>query len=654
MEAFWRRDHILWGQGGDRPGLHIYDLDSHQKNHECSLPAGQSVYSLDISPDGSRLAAGTKSDLLYHAHCWQQTEQDDQIQFSKIVQGYAVLSVCFFDPDRVVAADVSGRSLLWHLEDTRHPRELPTGCCKVYSLFRLGDGSLAGLTLEGKLLIWKWPARRIAREIDIPLAPEHSALVKPVYWPAAGVWAWPGRNGIIVLWQCDSDEVSIIEAHNCDVYAVSVCGDGLVTVGRKDGALKIWNFPDTDPAQQYTSPLGVIAATAWTDPQPNLILADDRGSAGLYTVNAGALHFIQGLHGRDFRVFFGPDQACLESAVSQRKTQRAQDLAYEIRTINQDREPIDTKELHDELVQMGYEHVSLELRAEDARRRDDVISELRYSKQIAGLISFGEPGAEKFFLRYIELLELLWQHVIAHKLGERLMERYPCDELVESVRRLQRYAECLNAGTSVIESELSLDVLTRAAEIMATPLRGRYNIAQHDPIYTNVLGLSPSDLIEGYNRLSAEYPDVRVPQAKQVTVSWLSAAQVESINMIIFDGVRSSPVPGLEFALKIYDAGLQTILVPVALFNADSARETAPSEYISKWQPHGLQNETTANGWLLATEQLVRQAVGIIINQKRRRPAPFSAAENGIASNNILTSKKTWSTSPDQNGIHVT
>lgn len=651
MEAFWRRDHILWGQGGDRPGLHIYDLDSHQTNHECSLPKGQSVYSLDISPDGSRLAAGTKSDLLYHAHCLQQTEEDDRIEFSKIVQGYAVLSVCFFDPDRVVAADVSGRCLLWHLEDTRHPRELPTGCCKVYSLFRLADGSLAGLTLDGKLLTWKWPARRIAREIDVPLAPEHSALVKPVYWPAAGVWAWPGRNGIIVLWQCDSDELSIIEAHSCDVYAVSVCGDGLVTVGRKDGALKIWIFPGTDPAQQYTAPLGVIAATAWTDPEPNLILADDRGSAGLYTVNAGSLCFIHGLQGRDFRVFFGPDQTCLDSAVNQRKAQRAQDLADEIRSINRDREPIDAKELHDELVRLGYEHVSLELRAEVARQRDDLISELKYSKQIAELISYGEPGAEKFFLRYIELLELLWQHVMANKLGEQLVERYPYDEVAESVRRLQRYSECLKAGNFVIESELSLDVLTRAAQIMGTPLRGRYNIAQHDPIHTDVLGLSPSDLIEGYHRLCAEYRDMRVPQAKQVTVSWLSTAQIEHVNMVIFDGVRSSPVLGLEFALKIYDAGLQTILVPVALFNADSARETASPEYISKWQPYGLQNETAANGWLLATEQLVRQAVGVIINQKRRRPAPFSAAENGIVSDDSLTSEKTGGALPYQNGI---
>jgi hypothetical protein len=654
VEAFWQRNHILWGQGGNRPGVHIYDVDTRQTNHECSLPAGQSVYSLDMSPDGSRLAVGTKSNLLYHVRCFQQNEENGQIEFSKIVQGYAVLSICFWDSDRVVAADVSGRCLLWHLEDTQHPRELPTGCSTVYSLFRLTDGSLAGLALDGKLLTWKWPARRIARKVDISLAPEHSALVKPVYWASSGAWAWPGRNGIIMLWPDNSDEVSIIEAHSCDVYAVSVCGDRLVTVGRKDGKLKIWNCSETEPSQQYTAPLGVIAATAWTDPEPNFILADDRGSAGLYTVNAAALCFVQGLQGRDFRVFFGPDQACLELAASRRRTRRAQDVADEIRRIHRDQEPIDAKELHDELVQLGYEHVSFELRAEAARQRDDLISELKYSKQVAELISYEEPGAEEFLLRYMELLELLWQHVIAHRLGEQLVERYPHDELIESVRRLQSYTECLNAGGFVIESDVSLNVLTRTAEIMGTPSCGRYNIARHDPIHTDVSDLAPSDLIGEYDRLCAGYRDVSLPQAKQVKVSWLSATEIEHVDMVVFDGARSSPVPGLEFALKIYDAGLQTILVPVALFNTDSAREIASSEYISKWQQHGLQNETASNGWLLATERLVRQAVGIAINQKRRRHAYFSAAEDRIVSNSSLASKETWGTLPDQNRIQVT
>ena len=56
---------ILLGTGGTSPGLIAYDVESARITRLLSLPPGQSVYAVGLSPDGSTIVVGTKAGAVH-------------------------------------------------------------------------------------------------------------------------------------------------------------------------------------------------------------------------------------------------------------------------------------------------------------------------------------------------------------------------------------------------------------------------------------------------------------------------------------------------------------------------------------------------------------------------------------------------------------
>ena len=63
--------NILLGRGGDEPGLDVYGAISGVRETILSLEKRQSIYAVDVSPDGNIIAVGTKTGDIY----WLTPEQ---------------------------------------------------------------------------------------------------------------------------------------------------------------------------------------------------------------------------------------------------------------------------------------------------------------------------------------------------------------------------------------------------------------------------------------------------------------------------------------------------------------------------------------------------------------------------------------------------
>jgi len=650
VETPWCRENVFLGLGGINPGLDIYDIETGIIEHWWSLPHGESVYALDVSLNGNRLAVGTKNGFLYHA-CGMETDVDEaEIPTHKITHGFSVLSICFLDSDQIAVSDINGRCLVWSLAETPHFYELPTNGQTICSLFRVDNGHLAGLTMQEKLLVWEWYSGEIVQELAVPPLAKYCALIKPTFWPAAQAWVWPGQQDVVVICDIDAGLVKVNQVHAGEVYAVAICGDHLLTIGKDDSKLRLWCQESTEPVQECNTPKGVIVVTAWMDSEPKVILSDDHGTAALYGLSQDSLCFISGLQGHNIRAIMGPNAECLESARQQKRRQQVQAIAGEIKQRYSDDELEGTEEMHEQIVGLGYEHVSLGLRIKQASDREDLIGELKYSKCLSELTSPGQADAPRFVANYARLLESVWQLAAAHDVYAQLLQHGPSDSLQQRVERLEPYLSAMRAQPYVIESTLPLQILAEAACAVGESMHGQFCIYQYQPMQLGVPGITSSVLIEHYKRICRKNSSLPMPQARELALTWLTETRVERIEILLFDGTGSSPVQELHFALKIYATSLQTVLVPVALFDVNAALADM-SRSQQNHQIHRLldmlESQAVLEGWVHAINKLISLAIGEAVNERRARLLHYPGEINA----NVPTDNLRFNTSGSSKNV---
>ena len=331
MTNQWQSANIILGVGGKRPGVGIYNIDTGLIENTISLTAGESVYAVDVLPNSNSLIVGTRAGFLYLLGQEELSQQNSDFEPQRFIQGASVLSVCSLDEQRVAVSDVAGRCLIWELTKNSQPMPLPTGDGAVCALFRADDGLLAGISMAGELVVWDLMQSDIIRVLDIPTPPALSALIKPIYWRARNSWAWPGKDGVVVLYQCSQNKITTMNAHTGDVYAMAVCNDELLTIGRTDGCMKRWQANSDKPVASFKAPKGVISASIWGGQDFRMLLINDLGKAGIYSFINDKIKFIGLLHGRDYRITIDPDLDKYQAQLSQKKIVLAENISLQIK-----------------------------------------------------------------------------------------------------------------------------------------------------------------------------------------------------------------------------------------------------------------------------------------------------------------------------------
>jgi hypothetical protein len=594
------QQNIILGTDGNKPGLTIYDIGSGTLKRILSLPAEQGVYAIGISADGRIIAAGTGNGEIYRlthqpdtGSCCYHTER----LTSRVAA--PILSVCFVDNRRVAASDTAGRCLLWQPGKTQ-PKLLPTEKMVVWSLFRPDDNCLAGLCTGGRLLIWDCAEGDIIKTVEVPGLPkEFSVLIKPVYWHTAGRWVWPGSGGLIVFYDRLRNEVRSISAHSSDVYAVVVCGDQLLTIGI-DGAVQRWCVGTDEPVGNCKAPVGIIEAAVWANGQPQLMLINDEGRAGVYSWADNRLNFVQNLSGENFRTAHGPDMQKIESAMQHQKAMHVREICTRIREAIARREQGDLDGLHQQLVQSGYEHVSLALRAEEYRINNDIVPELQCYMKLTKLVPKEDGRSKNSLLRYVGLLETVWQPKKACSIYEQLARMHPdSNDYAEAMCRASRYAGIIEEGNYVIGPDIPLVSLVKSAILLNEPFTGRYVVKTiREPINCNVI-ISADGFIKKHKQLCKESKTLR---AERTDLWWISKNRIEQVTTIILGSDGSELFSRLELTIKFLDT-LQTVLVPMVVFNAGPKTNEMLSlgqhnQEVLKELQRILADAHLLNGWL--------------------------------------------------------
>ncbi len=601
--------HIMFpwlGSGGKNPGVEAMD-PSGGVCRLIELAEGQSVYALAVSDDLSSLAIGTRSGEIYLLALADPTPAAQTPEPRVFIQGAPVLSICFVGASHLVAGDTAGRCLRWNGEASA-PGALEVGQGVILSLLKLPDGELAGLSSTGELVFWQSSDGSIVRTAQVP-APVVRALVSMTYWPAEESLVYPGHDGLLVSYNLATGLITLRTAHDGEFLMVAVAGDELITVGRQDEILKRWRAGVKEAVAQYPAPGGAVSGFVLDDAELRMVLVSVTGTAGIYRVVGKGLELQKQLPGRNYRIVASPPLERVKVFEERRRRDEAGRVVSRIKEAMDHRELGGLEALHVQLIRLGYEHVSLSLRADQARRSDDLLAELRYRRTLAEMLPAGQLHARASLQGYASLLESVWLYDDAKMIEERIrsIDSRSCraDDHLTHIERL-RDPRC------IIQPDIPIPVLIKAATVLGRRFERRCCLNELDPVPCRGIRLAAEVIADKYEQLRPKQPGTTLPAPQLEDSWWLSRDDAHREQTILFfDGVHES-IRGLGLAYQIRYDGLQTVVVPAVLLDARRVG-TNPSPEVHNHQvalvSERINDNDLARTWLTKVDHAMRSSL---------------------------------------------
>lgn len=216
-------------------GVWVHDLLSDLRT---VVALGESVGSVQFSPDGSRLAYGTTSGQVVVLN-WPARQEIARLPVpQKVREGFGMA----FSPDgsRLATGDRSGRIAVWAFDPVRALWNQPGHESSVTSLAFTPDGErLASGTTLNDIQVWEVESGRLRSRLtghtsavqSVAISPDGKTLV-------SGAW-----DHTVRVWDLDSGALlTNLTTHTAWVAAVAFSPDGtLLASGSADHSIKLWN-----------------------------------------------------------------------------------------------------------------------------------------------------------------------------------------------------------------------------------------------------------------------------------------------------------------------------------------------------------------------------------------------------------------------------
>jgi hypothetical protein len=614
----WQTEHILLGSGGHRPALRGYNLLSGKLTEVLQLPEGDSVYSIAACPEGGLLAIGTKAGRVYLLR-EQGTDGHTELYLAGELKCWgAVLSVCFAEPETLAIADTAGGLLLWQTGESGVQERLLESTAVLYALFRLDDDLLAGLTVSGELIVWDLSAERMVEVATISPPPAYVALVKPLYWAHEGVWVWPGQEGSIVVYSHKTGSVRVIGGHAGDVYAITVCGQELITIGAADCQIKRWRLGCDEPVATFGAPEAVISATVWDQKNSQILLVDASGRAAIYSWASGPLELVAVVPGQDYRVALGPEPAAFRSLLLHHEAETVKRLAQQADEQIARGRWDELEPTYQQIIDLRYPQVVCALRGRQARMRDDFLGEFTAYHKLARIVPHDQDGARNALRRYAELLELVWDLRGSLSLYQKLSALGPThDGYLEKIHRLSDHVAAVQKQPYVIEAEIPLPLLVKAAIVSGRKLTGRYQLLSTGATECRA-DISVDEVMERHRHLVGSKPQSAA--VHKMDLCWLSKDRKERTCAIVLSGEDHDLFPYLELVIRFFDIQRQTVLIRALVLNADAGSADGTAEQHNKTildQLACIQNAPLLDSWCQTTYRDMRTAIRQLVTRGR-------------------------------------
>lgn len=557
-------EKIIIGTGGTNPGIYAFCTESGLMESILSLTSGNSIYAIDTSRNGDAIIAGTKTGLLYWL-CDQSSENTDY-NIDKVIHGSAILSVCLLDNFRWAVSDISGRCLIWQ-SDSRTFENLPTEDNIICSLFKPVQDRLAGVSKEGKLFIWDINSMEIIDLLQVPKPPSLAALVKPVWWPQAKHWAWSGSDGLIVLFDPARNKIDTITAHTSDAYGICLYQKNLLSAGRRDRALKVWQAGQKQPVRIFDIPSGVISAVSWPDETYwNILISKETGESEIYTYDGKQLEFSRTIAARNCRSIAGPDIEAIKAGRRQKTMKKAESICLEIRQNISAQQYDRLFDLYTQLENLGFTNASLLLKARESLAKEDLISELQAHIRLDELLSCHKKVLPTALERYAQLLKKTWSIEQALSAYKRLKDICRDNQIYENeIRRLTSYVEIINKGQYIIEPDIRPVDLLKAALLFGNHIGERLVIKTINSARLSSK-ISFCDFIDCYRELGIRNPSLPTPEIIEQH-HWLTENESISSEIAFFKDTTAANFENMELCVRFAGSDFDTSVKTAVVFN---------------------------------------------------------------------------------------
>ena len=607
------------GAGGEHPRIDVFDLDTGCIQNIMSLPQMHSVYAVDTDPKNGEIAIGTKGGLIHIIAQGTKLEQNQFLQPTTLLQGAPVTSVCWTSESFLAASDITGRCLLWNTNSRTNPRMLKALKGVDCHLLTLTDGILAGLSSRGKLIFCHPFEDKLVHATDTPPLPSKIGLEKMVYWKAGDALVFPSKGGHLTIIYLKDYRIRDLAAHDGSLYAISICGDGLVTSGMDDSRLKIW-FPDFNKtAQDIKLAEGIIAsATVCQFPQSKIMLIDSKGRAATYILDGEKLQLERRFPGEGYRSIKAPDHENLMVGHNEQTKKRVFDIIGEIQEKGPRLPPDDIAKKHSQLIELGYKHVSLGIRIADAVHSEDISEGIRLYTSLMRIIPLDNPNSCPSMEKYMALLEKAWQLNEANALCDKIISINPNYTFTVGSREIGHVAQLMEDNKHIIELDLPIDQVIKSATAIGKQFSGRFVIGNTKPEICNRMRLTSNMIVEKYALIRMETGGENLPEAIAEKVWWMKSGQADQVDVVVCKTEQTDENKGLQFILQVYTGELNTVVVPVIIFNMD---EIETGESIQKENDKAqamlaqLQNTTFSNSYLTAIHWAMNQALRRLVTE---------------------------------------
>lgn len=479
MAASWRY-YLVAGVGGEAPSVNVWDPRSGQLATLASLDAGASVCALDADHEGGQLAAGTRSGkvLLFRKHPdgGPSGELAMTLHFSQ-----PILALAFIDPSRLAVA--TREDTFWiFTEDTDgrcHFLEGDVG--PIHALCLPDEGRLIGLSMQGNLLEWAVPQGACVRSFAGPTPGGRPGMVRLVPWSAANAVVYGSSAGDVVGVSMDRDELAITAAHTGAVCAIGVSSRGLHSAGLRDGTLRCWERLSQGASTEIPCPQRVTSVVPLDDGGKRLLLVDDAGDAGVFSVVDGRLERGPRLQQSACHVTIGPDVALMQRRKAEETASLMEGTISKAMVCISRGNWNEVNDLCAELESTSHGNHAAWLRAEEAKARQQPLMELRARLHFYSNYSRDNMRASASAEDLAQLLERLYcfsdaAQVYLSLVADKMRHAFLQDRAAAAQSRAERLS---SAHTIVNVDENMLPVIVEAHSVLGRSFAGRWLISKN-------------------------------------------------------------------------------------------------------------------------------------------------------------------------------
>jgi len=617
---------LFLGTGGAGPGLIMLRCGVQDSSKLLSLPAGHSIYAIDVDERSGVVAAGSRHGTIDTLRNNGQQAGVDQLERFTLVQGAPVLSVCLLPGGWLASSDTTGRCLLWppgHLSFDR-PRSLKLNGGKICSLLALPDHRMLGLSSSGRLLLWRIPSGELAEAVDAPAPPATLGLVHLLSWPPCNSAVYPSRDGELVLVGLEDLRISVCPAHGGG-FSVAIAEDGLLyTIGREDGVLKTWTWSANGAGQGTVTPVaesrvarGVVSAAVIADTDPlRLLLIHEDGSAAIYATGPDRLRLDRRLPGNHYRAVVGPPALARHAALQERKVSEARALQHRIQQNIRSRRFEGLEETYRKLETGGFEAVVLGLRACEAAAKNDSLGELKARHRLMRLLPTDDPRSAPSILRYAEILEGMGLYSEAFDACACFRNLQLAPDGSNQLERLARVAKLLQGNTCVIApsspTEEALALGIQAATVLDKRFQGRWLLERSKSVPCPEGVLSAEKIAAKFEEIRAVDGRAGLSPARAQALWWITEGRVRKTETVVFGDDPRSDLPRLCSTIESFHDGLQDVLVRSVFFDAgtgDPGHTPAEHNRTLLEAFDRLYRQETSNAWLRGLNRVINHAL---------------------------------------------